>query len=120
MRLDAYGPEKLGNPAIRELMKKTELAADPELSKAFPRQRAAKVEIELADGRRLSHFQETRKGDPEMPLTDEDVNGKFIELAAPVLGEPAARSLLATLWETERLPDVDFDPAARQPARAAG
>ena len=119
VRLDAYGPEKLGNPAIRDLMRKTELTADPELSKSFPRQRAAKVEIELNDGRRHSHFQETRKGDPEMPLTDEDLNDKFIELAAPVVGEPAARSLLATLWETERLPDVDFEPA-RQAARAAG
>jgi hypothetical protein len=26
-----------------------------------------------------------------MPLTDEDLNDKFIELAAPVVGEPAAR-----------------------------
>src|SRR5262245_32450765 len=120
VRLDAYGPEKLGNPAIRELMKKTELSADPELSRSFPRQRAAKVEIELADGRKLSHFQETRKGDPEMPLTDDDLNGKFIELAAPVVGEPAARALLAKLWQTERLVDVDFEHAAREPARAAG
>jgi 2-methylcitrate dehydratase PrpD len=120
VRLDAYGPEKLGNPAIRELMKKTELTADPELSNAFPRQRAAKVEIELADGRRLSHFQETRKGDPEMPLTDEDLNDKFIELAAPVVGDSAARALLAALWQTEQLPDVDFEPAARKPALVAG
>jgi 2-methylcitrate dehydratase PrpD len=110
VRLDAYGPEKLANPAIRDLMKKTELIADPELSKAFPRQRAARVEIELADGRRLSHFQETRKGDPEMPLSDEDLNGKFIELVAPVIGESAARSLLAALWQTERLQEVDFEP----------
>ena len=120
VRLDAYGPEKLGNPAIRELMKKTELTADPELSKAFPRQRAAKVEIELADGKRLAHFQETRKGDPEMPLTDDDLNDKFIELAAPVVGEPAARALLEKLWQTERLTDVDFEPTARPAARAAG
>jgi len=119
VRLDAYGPDKLGNPAVRALMKKTELVADPELSKAFPRQRAARVEIELADGRRYSHFQETRKGDPEMPLTDEELNDKFMELAAPVVGEPGARALLAALWQTERLPDIDFEPAARQPARAA-
>jgi 2-methylcitrate dehydratase PrpD len=120
VRLDAYGPDKLGNPAIRELMKKIELSADPELSKAFPRQRAAKVEIELADGRRVSHFQETRKGDPELPLTDEDVNDKFLELAAPVVGEPAARALLAALWQTERLPDVEFGQPVREPARVAG
>src|SRR5262245_56820104 len=97
VRLDAYGPEKLGNPAVRELMKKTELTADPELSKAFPGRRAAKVEIELADGRRFSHFQETRKGDPEMPLTDDDLNDKFLELAVPVAGETAARALLGAL-----------------------
>jgi 2-methylcitrate dehydratase PrpD len=120
VRLDAYGPEKLGNPAIRDLMKKTELSADPELSRAFPGQRAAKVEIELADGSRVSHFQETRKGDPELPLTDEDLNDKFLELAAPVVGEAAARALLSSLWQLERLPDVEFEPMARQPARAAG
>ena len=120
VRLDAYGPEKLGNPAIRELMKKTELVADPELSRSFPRQRAAKVEIELADGRRVSHFQETRKGDPEMPLTDEDVNDKFLELAAPVLGEAAARALLAELWALETRSNVDFERPTRHPARATG
>ncbi len=120
VRLDAYGPEKLGNPAIRELMKKIELSADPELSKAFPGQRAAKVEIELNDGRRLSHFQETRKGDPEMPLSDADVNDKFLELAAPVVGEAAARALLEDLWRLETLPNLELERPARQPARATG
>ena len=120
VRLDAYGPEKLGNPAIRELMKKIELSADPELSKAFPGQRAAKVEIELNDGRRLSHFQETRKGDPEMPLSDADVNDKFLELAAPVVGDAAARALLENLWALETLTNVDFERPERQAARATG
>ena len=120
VRLDAYGPEKLGNPAIRELMKKIELVADPELSKAFPGQRAARVEIELADGRRLSHFQETRKGDPEMPLTDEELNDKFLELVEPVVGEAAARTLLDELSALETLSNVGFERPSRQPARAAG
>ncbi|MCC7487225.1 MAG: MmgE/PrpD family protein [Burkholderiales bacterium] len=121
VRLDAYGPEKLRDPAIRDLMRKTELAADPELSRAFPKQRAARAEIELADGRTLSHFQETRKGDPELPLTDEDLDGKFMELAIPVIGETAARALLAALWRTDRLAEVDFQAtAAREPARAEG
>jgi len=120
VRLDAYGPEKLGNPAIRELMKKTELTADPELSKAFPRQRAARVDIELADGRTVSHFQETRKGDPEMPLTDHEVDEKFLELAVPVVGEATARALLGDLWKLEALPDVELERPARQPARATG
>lgn len=120
VRLNAFGPDRLGNPDVLALMKKVECVADPELSKGFPRQRAARVEIELADGRKLAHFQPTRKGDPEMPLTDEELNDKFLELAAPVLGEPAARALLADLWVLETLKNVEFEHAARPAVRAAG
>src|SRR5690606_22977755 len=116
VRLNAFGPDRLNDPELRSLMKRIELTADPELSKNFPRQRAARVEIETTDGRRLTHFQPTRKGDPEMPLTDEELNGKFMELAAPVIGEPAARALLERLWALETRADVELDAA---PSKAA-
>jgi hypothetical protein len=47
-------------------------------------------------------FQPNRKGDPEDPLTDADLDGKFIELAAPVIGEAKARALLQQLWQLEQ------------------
>ncbi|HSC94276.1 MAG TPA: MmgE/PrpD family protein [Burkholderiales bacterium] len=120
VRLNAFGPERLGDTDVRALMQKIECAADPELSKAFPRQRAARVEIELADGRKLAHFQPTRKGDPEMPLTDSELNEKFLELTAPVVGDSAARNLLNRLWKLEGEKQVDLAPEKRAPARAAG
>jgi 2-methylcitrate dehydratase PrpD len=120
VRLDAFGPDRLGNPDVQALIKKVECVADPEMSKAFPRQRAARVEIELADGRKVMHFQDTRKGDPELPLSDEELNDKYLELAAPVLGDPGARALLADLWTLETLKNVEFEQAARPAVRAAG
>ena len=111
-------PDRLADPDVRALMKKIECVADAELSKAFPRQRAARVEIELADGRKLAHFQPTRKGDPEMPLTDAELNDKYLELAAPVLGEAKARALLKRLWRLETEKNVEFGPGERAPARA--
>jgi len=120
VRLNAFDDDHLANADVRAIMSKVECVADPELSKAFPRQRAAKVEIETTDGRRLSHFQQTRKGDPEMPLTDEELNDKYLELAAPVLGEAGARALLADLWALETLKNVEFEQAARPAIRAAG
>jgi 2-methylcitrate dehydratase PrpD len=119
VRLDAFGPERLGNRDVQALMKKVECIADPELSKAFPRQRAARVEIETTDGRRLSHFQPTRKGDPEMPLSDDELNGKFLELAAPVVGDAAARALLERLWRLETANNVEFTDGERIAVRAA-
>lgn len=120
VRLSAFAPERLQDPNVRALLAKIEVAADPELSKGYPNQRAAHVEIELNDGRVLKHFQPTRKGDPEMPLTDDELNDKYLELTAPVVGDAVARQLLDALWSLEKLRNVDFDFAARPRARAAG
>jgi len=99
-------------------MQRIECVADAELSRAFPRQRAARVEIELPDGRKLAHFQETRKGDPEMPLTDGELNEKYLELAAPVIGDPAARALLERLWRLEKEKNLEFEQSEGALARA--
>ncbi len=120
VRLNAFLSERMNDPEVRATMKKIECVADPELSKGYPKQRAAQVEIELADGRTVSHFQPTRKGDPEMPLTDEELNDKYLELATPVLGEPGARQLLDLLWRTEQLANVDFDVALDRCGAARG
>ena len=117
VRLNAFMPERLNDPDVRALMQKIEVVADPELSKGYPTQRAAQVEIETMDGRKLTHFQPTRKGDPEMPLTDEELNDKFMELASPVLGDSGARALLDQLWRTELLPHVQYETSSEtQPA----
>jgi len=92
--------------------------ADADLSRGYPTQRAAQVEIEMNDGRKYAHFQPTRKGDPEMPLSDAELDDKLLELAVPVIGEAAARGLLAQLRTLETLKHCDFDYAAA-PARAA-
>ncbi len=119
VRLNAFGPDRLNDPQLRALMAKVELSADPEFSRAFPRQRAARVEIETTDGRKLSHLQETRKGDPELPLSDAELNDKYLELAAPVLGDAGARALLNDLWALETLDTVEFDRGERIPAHIA-
>jgi 2-methylcitrate dehydratase PrpD len=119
VRLNAFLPDRMRDAAVRALMEKIECVADPELSKGYPNQRAAQVEIETTDGRKFAHFQPYRKGDPELPLTDEELNDKFLELATPVLGETKSRTLLAELWTTEKLANVDYDLSTRTPVRAA-
>ena len=120
VRLVAFAPERLLDPDVRSVLAKVEVVADPVLSKGYPGQRAAHVEVELNDGKVYQHFQPTRKGDPEMPLTDDEVNAKFLELAMPVIGDAPARELLAALWVLDKRPDALFDFTSRLRARAAG
>ena len=104
VRLDAFAPARLQDASIRALMARVTLTADPELTAAFPRQRAARVEIEMADGTCHAHFQPYRVGDPEAPLDDAMLTDKFLELAGPVLGQDKAATLLTALWQLDGRP----------------
>ena len=106
VRLAAFEPPRMADAATRELMTRIEMSIDPELDAAFPKQRAARVMIETKDGRRMEHLQPTRKGDPDMPLTDADLEDKYLELATPVLGDARARALLKQLWALETQQDL--------------
>jgi 2-methylcitrate dehydratase PrpD len=101
VRLAAFEPARMADAATRALMQNIELSVDAELDASFPGQRAARIAIETRDGRRGEHLQPTRKGDPDLPLSDGELEHKFLELASPVLGDAAARALVARLWSLE-------------------
>jgi 2-methylcitrate dehydratase PrpD len=108
VRLAAYEPARLDDPETRALMERIGVAVAPELDAAFPGRRAARIEIEMRDGQRLTHLQPNRKGDPEQPLTDAELEDKLIELASPVIGSERARTLLGRLWSLERESRLDW------------
>jgi 2-methylcitrate dehydratase PrpD len=103
VRLAAFSDSRLADPATRALMQCVRLQADPVLTAGFPSMRAARVRIALDDGRTLEHFAPYRKGDPEAPLSDAELDDKFDELATPVIGPDAAQALRERLWRLEQL-----------------
>ena len=120
VRLDAFDEAHLRDPAIRALMTRVDLVVDDECQAVFPARRSARVRIETHDGRVLEHHAATRKGDPDAPLSDAELVDKYRELAAPVLGDGAAETLLDALWRVDVLDDVGALPLAPvgAPARA--
>ena len=102
VRLAAFTPERLADAQVRGLMQRLSLRADAQIDAGFPGQRAARVRLVTHDGREDVYFQPNRKGDPEDPLSDADLDGKFVELAGPVIGDAKARALLQQLWRLEQ------------------
>jgi 2-methylcitrate dehydratase PrpD len=100
VRLAAFEPDRLSDPATRSLLQKIKTSVDPELEAAFPGKRQARVAIR-ARGKREEWLQPTRIGDPEAPLSDRMLEDKYFELVTPVLGEAKAREVLARLWKLE-------------------
>lgn len=106
VRLAAFTPQRLADATIRDLMTRIELSVEPALDAAFPGQRAARITMHTRDGRQAEFLQPTRKGDPDQPLTDTDLNDKFLELVQPVLGDAKAKSLLSRLWQLDAVTDM--------------
>ena len=106
VRLAAFEPHRLTDEKTLQLMRRIDVSLDPELDATFPRQRAARVAIEMRGGRSEELLQPTRVGDPDAPLSDRALEDKYMELAGPVLGEGPARKLLERLWRLETASDL--------------
>jgi 2-methylcitrate dehydratase PrpD len=93
VRERAFLEKALANPQIHSMEEKIELVVDPECAAKFPLHRSAKVEIEMNDGTIYQHHQLTRHGDPDEPLSDQELVDKFHELAEPRVGLQIAQTL---------------------------
>jgi 2-methylcitrate dehydratase PrpD len=97
--------ERLQDPEILALARRTEVVVDPEINGQFPARTIARVTLYTARG----PFQTTveyPRGNPENPLSDADLRAKFRSLTARVVGEESAGRLEAAVFELPRAPDV--------------
>ena len=103
VRLNAFDTERLTDTDTRALMKKISLTADEALTAAFPCHRSSRVTIVMNSGQAHEYYAQDRKGDPECPLDDNELNDKYDELVTPVLGAQAAAALKSQVWMLEAL-----------------
>ena len=54
------------------------------------------------------YLQPTRKGDPDMPLTDRELAEKYLELSTPIVGKAKAGALLDRLWHIDSAGTIDL------------
>jgi 2-methylcitrate dehydratase PrpD len=106
VRTEAFADEAMRDRELRALAARVRLAVDPSHDAAFPGRRAATVTIETTAGERLVREALTRKGDPDSPLSDAELNDKYDELVTPIIGAEAAKTLLANLWSIEKAADL--------------
>ncbi|HET6153964.1 MAG TPA: MmgE/PrpD family protein [Marmoricola sp.] len=108
VRLASFTPRWLTDPGLRDLVARTTATVSPEFDALFPQQRAARVRVTMKDGSVVETTRHTRHGDPDDPLTDEELSEKFAELVASVLGDAAAADLARALWAVDGVDDVNL------------
>ena len=99
--LDEYIVDNLGSPKVKEMMGKVYCVPDAELDRLYPKQWPASAEIATKDGRRFYTRIEYPKGDPENPLSREELIQKFDELCSPVFSEDRRRKIISKVSSLE-------------------
>ena len=105
--ISAHQEEALHNPEIRELSAKIIVQEDPEINGRTPRERPARVRIYLKGGKVLEQSVELPRGEfDHQPLSDEELNAKFLKLASETVRRQQAEVLLDRLWHIELASDI--------------
>jgi 2-methylcitrate dehydratase PrpD len=90
----------------RGIISKIEIISDPKLENPAANLRGARVELALKDGTTLREEVKLPKGDPEVPATDEDMEGKLRFCAEDVFPEARQRAILTAVRKLDRLENV--------------
>jgi 2-methylcitrate dehydratase len=105
---EQFTSQRLADPALLDLVARTRIVEDPQLTAGYPAGIPNRVTVTLDDGTRLVSEIAFPPGHDKNPLTDDQLADKFHGLIDPVLGrEPADR-----IWD--RVSRLENDPAPHQ------
>ncbi len=99
-----FAPERLGDPALLDLIGRTTVVEDPEMTADYPSCIPNRLQVTLDDGTILECEVAYPPGHDKNPLSDAQLQAKFRGQAEPVLGPERTTAL----WE--RLVRIDQDP----------
>jgi 2-methylcitrate dehydratase PrpD len=96
-----FTDERVNDPVVMDMRGRVDIVVDDDLPKD-----AAAVELVLTDGSRLTSEVLHNKGTPAKPMSDDEIEAKFTELAATRIGPDAAHRLADLCWRLDELADV--------------
>jgi 2-methylcitrate dehydratase PrpD len=101
----AHDLKRMKHPAVLAVRRRVGLVRDAELQKLIP-ERHGIVELELKDGRRLTHHTKAVRGTAKNPMSRAEVDEKCYHLMAPILGTKRSRALCDAVWRLHAVKDV--------------
>lgn len=96
----------LEDKAVQALSQAIELYEVEAYNDVFPARRMSELTVTLKDGRVLESGPTEANGDPEIPLSEAEINEKFQLFATPVLGKSHAKQLLNHVRNMGSAPDL--------------
>jgi len=104
--LDAFTDAAVRDPRVLELAERVNMRLDRSLKQSNEGSRPCRVLIRLKDGRSFSRQVEFAKGSPEVPLSPQELRGKFSECARQAIDDKSTERILEYVERLETLKDI--------------
>jgi len=102
-----FDPKRFTEPAIVSFLQNVEVKRNDELSALYAEAVANIVHVTLADGRTLTKRVDYPLGNAKNRLPDKELEGKFLNLAAPKIGREQCDEVLEYCWQFEQMKGVE-------------
>ncbi len=107
--VELSGTQNREDPRVIDLFKRIDVAGDPELDKVYPEKKSCILTIRTKDGKQFTQRNDGPfKGDPENPLSQDDVEMLFNRITIPILGKEKASQIISSIKQLDKLGDVSM------------
>ena len=93
-------------PEVRHIMDRVQCVTDPKLDAQTPKLFPAWAEVRTSNGRTMRSELTYPKGDPENPVTWDEMRTKFNLLSAPVISSQRQEEIISAIDSLEQMDDV--------------
>ncbi len=102
----SFSPKRLADPTIHTLMQKILVVQEKEFADMYPRAMPTRLTVRTASGHTYTRQIDYPLGHPRNPMSDGEVEEKFLSLAVRQLARNRANRLIEMVWELDHLVDV--------------
>ncbi len=99
--IQEYTDAAVNDPAIKHVREHATAVGDASITED-----QAHIEVEMADGSKRTRFVEKSLGNVHRPLSDAQLNDKFLDQAILAIPLEQAEALLRQCWQVDQLADV--------------
>ena len=101
-----FDPARFADPAILRLADKIKINEDPELTSQVPHCFPCRLDMHVAGGQVRSSAMKVPRGHHDDPMSDEEVNAKFRQLALRKLSAERVERALDYIWAIDSCPSA--------------
>ncbi len=102
----SFKPGRIDRPDVQGMIGKVKVYTDEDTDRLYPKRRGGVVTLVMKDGTRLTERVLDPKGEGENPMSDADLERKFVSNCEPIVGKDKCARLLDAVWAFDRLDNL--------------